>query len=887
MKLKNYFKICLSTTVTFFYITQKVIASEIVEVRPLTSRVLMVHFDDGYVQHHSIGQISEEDLVFVNPLNVIDATLVTNYQLTSSDDINYTTFQNPIDIGRKSKGTEFASKCEDWGYIEYFDDIGCLNTSPDHAKEHWMYLFLPYDMEQGKNYTLTTSSLSTNENTFTFIFNSNLLRSDAVHVNQIGYSTEAPQKFGYIYNWMGDRGSLDLSNYGDAMFRIVDQTTLEIVFSGTIAFRKDSASVESAYTNETPGGNFLGAEVYECDFSAFSTPGNYTLAVDGIGCSYPFEILCNAKQEPFQYVMQGIYQNRSGIALEGSYAQNRPAPHNVLITPGFAGKLKYTTTKYCDASNGDASENDKELWEAGIQGDLTETWGWYQDAGDWDGYLRHMKIPTYLMFLYENFTTNFGDGELEIPESGNAQPDILDEARWLLRFYKRLKDELISKEWGTGGVGGSRIMGDLWGGEVALDGTGRGSWQDTTRTWIVSGEDAFSTFWYAGVAAHYAFCLNKAGLNDVEGIDWQVESINAYNWAQSNLPLGEVCHDFKLNQLRMYAAASLYKLTGETIYNTQFISDFNAESITEDDSELTDVRAFGSWQYVTLPDSIESNAAIRSTAASSIEATADFQLTTELNDGRACRWGGNFFFPMVVGQGTTPIINEGIMGYALLRNTNPTKAYEFLKTMHNTADYFLGNNPLNTTWITGLGEKSPVGIFHIDSWYSSSGGVRRGVVPYGPWRREYYSPYGSWRNDWPALTTYPDYEQFPGHERWFDQRIAPLGCEFTVDQTNLFSAFLYGSLSCEQEIISSAKEEASLKKDFKIFPNPTNSKIYLDGKLESILKVTLLNIMGAEIDLTYDKNNHSINLEKLESGIYFINIKTFENEIYSYKIIKQ
>jgi endoglucanase len=861
-------------------------ATEIIEVRPLTNKILMVHFDDGYVQHHTAGQQATDDLFFVDPLNTDEASTLANYIIYSLDDENYNTPSNPIDIGRKSKGTEFAVLCEEWGYIPYFNDVGCINTSPDHAKEHWIYLFLPSPMAEGKNYTLSTNNLASNENTFSFTYISNSFRSDAMHVNQIGYSAEAPQKFGYVYNWMGDKGSLELSNYAGNLFHLIDQTTNTIVFTDSIQFRKDSLSIETAWTNETPSGNFLGGEVYECDFSGFNTTGSYVLSVEGIGCSYPFEIACDAKREPFKYTMQGIYQNRSGIDLVGSYVQNRPAPHNVIVTPGFAGKLKYTNTKYCDVSNSDASEDDKVLWESGIQGDLTETWGWYQDAGDWDAYMSHLRVPTYLMFLFENFSENFSDGELEIPESGNGQPDVLDEARWLLRFYKRLKDELVTKGWGTGGVGGSRIMGDLWGSDSAPDGTERGSWQDTTRIWIVSGEDAFITLWYAGIAAHYAYCLQKVGLEDIEGINWQNESIEAYNWAQNNLTSETDCQGYNLNQLRMYASASLFKLTGLEQYNNQFVEDFNIVGISSTDNELSDVRAYGTWQYATLPENITPDETVVSTALASIEATADFQLISSFIEGRACRWGGNFWFPMVVGQGTTPIVRDGVMGYAILKNTNPSKALEYLKTLHNTADYFLGNNPLNTTWITGLGENYPTGIFHMDSFYSSSGGVRRGIVPYGPWRREYYGPYGSWRNDWPALTTYPDYELFPGHERWFDQRTAPLGCEFTIDQTNLSAAFLYGAISCENEVISGFNQNIANNNKFRIYPNPAESFVYLQGTTESISNISTINGNGKMIQLAYNKNKNTIDTSKLSNGIYFITIKTVDNQIYSLKLIK-
>ncbi len=532
--MKN-FKLLLLFALQFGY------SSEIIDVRPLTNKIIVVHFDDGYIQHHAIGQPRDADFAVVSPLNTILASQLNSYFISSINNLFYANALNPVDLGRKTKGTDFAIKCEGTGFLPVFNNNGCLNTSIDNAKEHWVYLYLPQAMIEGKTYALNTGNLGTNGNLFSFVFDTKTIRSEAVHVNQIGYSSTASQKFGYVYSWIGDKGGLDLSTFAGNTFKIVNTTNNEVAFSGILTFRKDKNNIETGQFNDTPNGSFNGADVYECDFSSFNTFGEYVLSVDGIGCSFPFKISCDASREPFKAVMQGIYQNRSGIDLVGDFAQNRPAPHNVQTTPGFAGKLKYTTTKWCAVSASDADAADKPLWEQGFVGDLTETWGWYQDAGDWDAYLRHMKIPTYLMFLYENNKENFSDGELEIPESGNGQPDILDEARWLPRFYKRLKDELVAKGWGTGGVGGSRIMGDLWGDDVSPEGNGRPSWQDTTRTWIVSGEDAFATYWFAATAAHYAFCLQKAGLIDIENINWQQEAINAYAWAQANSSSSQIC----------------------------------------------------------------------------------------------------------------------------------------------------------------------------------------------------------------------------------------------------------------------------------------------------------------------------------------------------------
>ena len=47
-----------------------------------------------------------------------------------------------------------------------------------------------------------------------------------------------------------------------------------VAFTGQTAFRKAADNVETAWANQTPNGNFLGSDVFECDFSSFATPGD-------------------------------------------------------------------------------------------------------------------------------------------------------------------------------------------------------------------------------------------------------------------------------------------------------------------------------------------------------------------------------------------------------------------------------------------------------------------------------------------------------------------------------------------------------------------------------------------------------------------------------------
>ncbi|HAH24313.1 MAG TPA: hypothetical protein DCL77_11265, partial [Prolixibacteraceae bacterium] len=342
-------------------------ASDLVEVLPLTNQILMLHFDDGYAIYHKKGQARSNEKVIVEMLNTTEAVKPINYLLKSIDDTNYTEGKNPTDIGRKTKGTEFTWMCQNWAN-------GCVNPGPDHVEEHWIYLYLPQPLQSNKTYQLQTGSLANNGSQWTFTFNEQQQRSEAVHVNQIGYTPGATEKYGYVYHWAGDKGSINLTAYSGKNFYLLNLTTKQVAFTGKLTFRKTKTNAETGQVTETPSGNFLAADVYECNFSAFKEPGDYKLVVEGIGSSFPFRITDDLYRDVFYTSIRGLYHNRSGIELKKPYTEfERKAPHNPLITPGFAGKLKYTTSRFIDWTNGDNDDSntehpDKKAIEAGMKG---------------------------------------------------------------------------------------------------------------------------------------------------------------------------------------------------------------------------------------------------------------------------------------------------------------------------------------------------------------------------------------------------------------------------------------------------------------------------------------------------------------------------------------
>ena len=114
-------------------------AMDVVEALPLTERVIMVHLDEGHVEHHVKGQKRNQEKVIATPLDVAAATAAASWTITCAGDPAFAGGAKPQRIGRKSKGTDFAWMVQGWDGAN--NRAG--NHDPDHAKEHWLDLELP------------------------------------------------------------------------------------------------------------------------------------------------------------------------------------------------------------------------------------------------------------------------------------------------------------------------------------------------------------------------------------------------------------------------------------------------------------------------------------------------------------------------------------------------------------------------------------------------------------------------------------------------------------------------------------------------------------------------------------------------------------------------
>jgi hypothetical protein len=128
--------------------------------------------------------------------------------------------------------------------------------------------------------------------------------------------------------------------------------------------------------------------------------------------------------------------------------------------------------------------------------------------------------------------------------------------------------------------------------------------------------------------------------------------------------------------------------------------------------------------------------------------------------------------------------------------------------------------------------------------------------------------------------------QWPGHERWFDQRISPLSCEFTIHQNTAIAAFVYGFLTegTTTDIIDGVITEVEKKSEdesLTAFPNPTNDFITIKSTELNFIRVAIFtyeNRKVEDISFSTTKDEYGVDTKGLSSGLYIFKIFSAEGK---------
>lgn len=726
MKLKRFpwLRNCPLKLIAALYIGLTVpgFAAEWKSIEAVKDNIACLRFDELVsIEWGKPGGTGFDDKLVTAPLDVKLASMPETYQVQGG---------RLVQIGRKTRPHTFAR----------------TPKGTAHTLDHQIYLVLEKPLKPGDTLTVSVPKelVTSGPVSMTLNYDPSRSRSEAVQVNQLNY-LPAAAKFAYVSAWLGDLGPQTFSE--GTPFEVLDAQSRKPVFSGQVKLRK-TADVPDAGPEIT--GNFYHANLYECDFSAMREPGTYVVSVGGVGCSYPFQVNADGYRQPFVTTMRGLYHQRCGTALTAPFTEwTHPVCH---VEP-----LMQTDHRYMDVAFGDGPPEGARWKETGeIRRDV---YGGWHDAGDWDREKAHADIPSYLLIAYELSPDHYADKELNIPESGNGIPDIVDEARWGVDYYKRIQRP-------DGGVSVGMFE-SHWpkDGEVA--------WTDTLKKYCYA-EEPVCTYKQSAAAAHMALTLTKLGRED-EAKPYADCAVRAWNWAgdSKNLRPGDA---EKSRDDRFHAAAALYRLTRDPKYQDAFKSDLVIHSPYDMlYSWQQHEQTLGVWTYIFAGDDLPGlDKGLRDMLRkASINYAIEKCIKTSAKRGD--RRGYEWYYPFQWGLGVQTD------NFPLMVAHKLTGEKQFLDVMVANCDLTLGNNPLNMVWITGLGWRSPKQIMQIN-YLAHPNGTNPGVTIMGPSAYDPKLPAakGEWQVNYAWQFVYPAASQWPPLELWFEDRLCAQTNEFVV-----------------------------------------------------------------------------------------------------------
>ncbi|MEJ8302870.1 glycoside hydrolase family 9 protein [Saccharibacillus sacchari] len=465
-----------------------------------------------------------------------------------------------------------------------------------------------------------------------------------IKVNQIGY-LQAGEKYALISGYYNELNAQEGTPF--EVKRTSDNAT---VYSGALTLVK-------AYDP------LSGEKVLKADFTALREAGDYYVSVEGVPQpSVSFEIGNGIYGGLLKDVQKFFYYQRANVDLDSQHAGDYARE----------GKYKQEDQALPLESNPSVTKD--------VSG------GWW-DAGDMGKYVTAgATAVSDLLWAYETYPNVFEDSQLNIPESGNGIPDLLDEIKVETDFFLKMQDTA------TGGFY-AYVNREPAPKRFIMDGTGANSLIPTVQTANT-----------VGALAHASIVFRSQP--SLESYGDQLLTAAEKGWAYLEQhpeyipqPDGPY-NDEKDQNDRFYAAAALYRATGDSKYDDYVkahYTEFETVFETKDFSHgINGMEMIGYYQYLSAP---QADAQIREWFAARYAVWREKALDIALNQAvwrnstkDGFYWGAN---SNVASMPMSLAIGSRILGTFDEAN---------LQAAAGNLNYLLGINPLQLSYITGYGE---------------------------------------------------------------------------------------------------------------------------------------------------------------------------------------
>jgi endoglucanase len=699
------------------------------------------------------------------PLDTLMALDPESYIITGG---SYRKGVHPVEVYLKSKPFDFVR----------------APARETYAMKHSIFLVLPEALETGKKYKISFPDSLFDVQHLQVDFKPSMLRSESVHVSQVGFRPDDPVKLAFLSCWMGTGGNLVFP--AGMKFSVVDASTGKAVYEGELRLSKP--------LNDPSNRSYT--DIYEMDFSSLKEPGTYKVVVDPVGCSFPFRIDAGVWSEAFVKTMKGLFNQRSGIPMEEPYTGFlRKRSHHpddgikvYISDPGgkmFPGEAIPTPLPELDYT---PQLERFQRWVSELTPQtLPDAWGGYKDAGDWDRRADHALMPLMMFDLEEMFPDFFRDLKFNIPESDDNLPDLINEALWEVDFLKRM-------QMADGSVFGAIESGDH-------PRRGENSWQESLPVFAYSRTRGVA-YNYAAIAARAALWFRNNNMPE-KAAEYEQSLLKAYNWAEQEGKaeaargnrggFGGMSRTRGVDDAICLAAAELYRLTGEEKYNQRFLEltrfkDPSAPFYISAMGPNGDAMGQAGWTYLRtdhpgVDTSLQKNihdAMVRD-ANVMVEIIQSNDFHWARPPRREIRWGG-LSMPE---------------SHALCRAHFITGEEKYLKAIILSTQSGAGANPLNLSYVTRVGHRWP--LHPLDNDYQNTNQpFFEGVTMGGPEDTAVVRPAGSLETQ-ADNRVYPDFRVWPVTEYYLDVLTYLTMNEFTVHQTMMPTSFVWGYLAGRKE----------------------------------------------------------------------------------------